>query len=341
MVRSISIKPIHYHLPLILAVILGLLNTTGVKAGETVQPKSYHRTQLLTGFTEARQTIEVSSEVVGKCLAIHADIGDLVPDSGILAEIDDTFIRLDIDANRLEVESIKRQLQTEKKTLARYTTLIDKNSSTEAKLDEVQLSVDLHEMKLKTLNNQFQNLQENLARHTITATREWTLIKRLVQPGEYIQPAQVIATIGDFSQLLLRFALSFNELQNLQQTKDISLYFPDLNLQTSGKIYRVSPTFTEATKKIPVDIIIDNNDQRTIRGGLRGEIQLKQQKNGTFTVPTSAVISRYDAHWIVKENNQRIRVLFLGVTDDGISAIISSKDITTSDRILTKIPESF
>jgi hypothetical protein len=40
-------------------------------------------------------------------------------------------------------------------------------------------------------------------------------------------------------------------------------------------------------------------------------------------VPLSAVIQRYNAHWIVKENNERLKVLFLGNTDDGKSAIIS------------------
>lgn len=311
-------------------------------ADETIQPKPYYRTQLLSGFTKARQTVRVSSEVAGKCIAFSAEIGAALPESGVLAEIDDTFINLDMQTNRLEIESIRRQLLTEKKMLGRYTTLIDKNSATQAKLDEVKLNVDLNEMKLKSLNTQYRRLHENLARHTITAPKDWILVKQMIEPGEYVVPGQAIASIGDFSQLLIPLALNYNELKMLRLKETIPLYFPDLELKTTAKIYRVSPAFTEATKKIAVDLLVENKDQlNSVRGGLRGEIYLQQQKEETFVLPISAVINRYDAHWVVKENRDRIRVLFLGTTDKGASAIISSGDLTLQDRIYATIPDFF
>lgn len=303
----------------------------------TVQPKAHRLTQLLSGFTQARQTIDISSEVGGRCVAVHGEIGTTIPESGILAKIDTTFIQLDIEANRIEVESIKRQLKTERKTLARYTTLINRNSATEATLDEVTLKVDLHEMSLKTLNNQYLRLQEKLSRHTITAPKGWTLVAKMIEAQEYIQPGQVIGTVGDYSQLIIQLALSHRELNNLQQQKEISVSFPDLDLLVPGTIYRISPTFSETTKKIPVDIIIDNrNQQPGLRGGLRGEIHLLKEKEKSFLLPISSIISRYNAHWVVKENNERVRVLLLGTIEDGTTAVISSKDINLEDKILKK-----
>lgn len=310
-------------------------------AEETVELKPYQQTQLLTGFTEAKQTINISSEVGGKCLTVHAEIGTTIPGSGVLAEIDTTFIKLDIQANRLELESVKRQLKTERKMLARYRTLINKNSATEATLDEVTLKVDLHEMELKTLDNQYLRLQENLARHTITAPGGWTLISRMIEPEEFIQPGQIIGSVGDYSQLIIRLALSNSELVNLRQQEDIALYFPDLKLETVARIFRISPTFNEATKKIAVDLIIDNDERLGLRGGIRGEVRLLKPKEESYLVPTSSLITRYNAHWLVKESGDKVRVLMLGSLDEGATAIISSSEIGLSDRVLKVPPENF
>lgn len=342
MPRSLLLHLINRHILLTLFLSFGSIYTTTVYASESVNPRPYYRMQLLSGFTKAKQTVQVSSEVAGKCLAIHAQIGTKVPKSGILAEIDDTFINLDMQANRLELESVQRQLQTEEKTLGRYTTLLEKNSATEAKLDEVTLRADLHEMTIKSLNSKYKRLQQTLARHTISAPVGWTLIERMIEPGEYVQPGETIANIGDYSELIINLALSYNELRTLRQQDTISLYFPDVDLETTAKIHRVSPTFAESTKKIPVELIIKNNhNENSIRGGLRAELYLKQKEEAAFIVPLSAVINRYDAHWIVKENNERIKVLLLGNTENNVSAVISSEALTESDKIYKTIPENF
>jgi hypothetical protein len=123
---------------------------------------------------------------------------------------------------------------------------------------------------------------------------------------------------------------------------NIELYFPDIDITTTATIHHVSPTFMATTKKIPVDLLIKNNSIKNgMRGGLRAELQLKQKEAAAFIVPLSAVINRYDAHWIVKENNERLKVLLLGNTEDGESAVISTTVLTESDSIFRTIPENF
>ncbi len=123
---------------------------------------------------------------------------------------------------------------------------------------------------------------------------------------------------------------------------EISLRFPDLDIEVPGQIYRVSPIFSETTKKIPVDLIVNaQHHNHILRGGLRAELQLKKQKSDTFILPASAVINRYDAYWIVNDNGDRTKVLFLGTADNGSSVIISSKELQKSDSVLAVIPEDF
>lgn len=116
---------------------------------ETIALAPYSRVVTLTGFTYPLTEMTVTSEVSGRCLAIYADSGDTLPPDGRLAEIDTTFIQLDIAANRIAREQTARQLAQEEKNLARYTTLLSQSSVPQAQLDEVALAADLHRIELK------------------------------------------------------------------------------------------------------------------------------------------------------------------------------------------------
>ncbi len=308
-------------------------------AEETVQIRPYQRQVTFTGFTRAKQQITISSEVSGRCLAIYGDRGDTIPDSGKLAAIDTTFIDLDLETNRLTRKKVARQLASERKTLKRYTTLHNRKSVPQATLDEVSLNSELHELSLKDLENEAARLQQRLERYTITAPPGWQVIERLTEPGEYIQAGQPVARLGNFQELLVPLALSFSELQALQQATAISLLLPDLNHRVPARLYRTSPAFDPISKKISVDLLLaarqEHLDQQ-LRGGMRAELQLQlRERTNIFVLPLSALISRYDAHWLVTPQQERVKVIFLGTCEEETLAIVSGENLSTKDRFLT------
>lgn len=314
-------------------------------ADDIIHPRPYQRKILLTGFTRAKQIMTVSSEVAGKCLKVFVDKGDNIPPSGQLAAIDSTFLVLDLRANKLAQEKIQLQLANERKTLERYTTLHGQKSVPQATLDEVSLNAELHQIALENLRNEQRRLEEQQTRYFIQAPPGWKVLERLVEPGEFVQSGQSIARLGDYRQVIVPLALSINELESLRQTQDIPLLLPDLNTTVSGKIYRISPGFDAKIKKIPVELILETSEVITpeiLRGGLRVQLHLNlQEKSNVFLLPLSAIIQRYDAHWVVRSDGKREKVIFLGTSQDGLSAIISAKDLSTQDKLLKTIPPDF
>ena len=343
--RTTSFKQKALNMLAVLLVILLHHPETPMAAEDIIQPQPYQRQILLTGFTRAKQIITVSSEVAGKCLKVFVDTGDSIPSSGQLAAIDATFIDLDIRANKLAQEKIQLQLANEKKTLQRYTTLHGQKSVPQATLDEVSLNAELHQIALQNLRNEQRRLEEQQARHIVQAPPSWQVIERLVEPEEFVQPGQPIARLGDYRQVIVPLALSINELESLRQIKDIAVLMPDLNTTLTGKIYRISPEFDATTKKVPVELILQTQSGPTsvmLRGGLRVQLHLSlQEKSSAFLLPLSAIIQRYDAHWVVRSDGQREKVLFLGISQDGLSGIISAKNLTTNDKLLKNIPVDF
>lgn len=294
--------------------------------------RPYSKVVNLTGYTQPFKEITVSSEITGRCLSVLADTGDVIEENRLVARIDSTFTKLDLAANSLAREEAERQLIEEERTLARYVTLIEQKSTPQARLDEVRLAADLHRIAQKKLNNEMKRLEEKLSRHTITAPPGWIVIEKFIEAGELVQSGQAIARLGDFNRLLIPLSVTFQELQALSRTTQLKIFLPDIKKYVPGKIYSSSPVFDPKTRKIEVKIEVSSSHPdlagHQLRGGMRAELSIESQTvTQSFLVPTSALIRRYDTHWLKKTDGDLIPVIVLGITEDGNSTIISGKQL--------------
>lgn len=341
--RITSARSTTHRFIFLLLLLLPVLHPAPAPCQETVELQPYLRTVTLTGFTYPLQEITITSEVSGRCLHFFVDIGETVSKKGQLAEIDTTFIQLDIEANRIAQEQTRRQLTQEEKNLARYTALLSQKSTPQAQLDEVVLAADLHKITLKKLHNEEVRLKEQLARHSLSAPPGWKLIERYTEPGEVIQAGKAVALLGDFRKLLVPLAVSYTELQDILLMSNLQIYLPDINETVATSIYRTSPLFDPKTRKIKIELAIDashNTPQNTLRGGMRAELQFAtKEKTGAFLVPSSALVNRYEAHWLVQPDGSRIQVVFQGNSRDRKFAIVSGNALHAGQRFLAK-PDS-
>jgi len=324
------------------AMLLVLVMTHSLHGRELVELHPYYRTVTLTGFTYPRQEVTVSSEVSGRCDAIYADVGDVIPDNGVLAEIDTTFIKLDIVANKVNQERAQRQLAQEEKTLARFTSLRRQESAPQAQLDEAELAADLNRIEITKLQNEARRLEEKLVRHTITAPAGWQLIERFIEQGELVQGGKSVARLGDFKQLLVPLAVSYGELLAIEKSSNLQIELPDLGLVLPATIYRTSPVFEPTTRKIQVELMIDTqahapdtNRQGIIRGGMRAQISFTSlEESNSFAIPASALINRYESQWLLKPDGTTVQVILIGMEDDGNIAIVSGEQLKAGQRYL-------
>ncbi len=319
----------------LLLLILTVFSSSPAVCQETVSLTPYFRNITLTGFTYPLTEMTVTSEVSGRCLAVFADIGDTLSADGRLAEIDTTFIQLDIAANRIAKEQTARQLAQEEKNLARYTTLLNQSSVPQAQLDDVALAADLHKIELKKLANNEHRLQEQLERHYLTAPAGWQMIERFAEPGEVIRAGEPVARLGDFRRLRIQYAATYDELQTILGQDNPQLYLPDLQLHVSATIHRTSPVFDPESRKIQVELLIRADNDQRLRGGMRAELQFaSDKKTGTFLVPTEALIGSYEANWLVQPDRSRVQVILQGYSEDRRFAIISGNGLRLGQLFL-------
>ncbi len=304
-------------------------------ASELVELRPYVRQISFTGFTRPIKELTVAAEIDGKYTSVVVDVGDRVEAAGVVAQIDSTFVELDITKNRIDQKRTERQLALERKTLARFENLINQKSTAQATYDEAVLRAEVLELTLRSLKNEEQRLRERLARHTLYGPVGWQVIERFIEPGEFIRQGEPVLKLGDFNSLVIPFLFTFEELRLLREMDALQLYIPDLERWVDAVIYRIAPDFDQTKRKIAVDLMIERNVVQTtanLRGGLRTRLMLKgKTEENSYRVPYSALISRYEAHWLLTPEGEQRKVILLGRSEDGKEAIINGNSLSKND----------
>lgn len=316
------------------------LNTTisSAKESQLVTVQAAFQSVILSGFTRARQSMPIASEVAGKITHIYADIGQPIPENGIFACLDKTFIDLDITATKNSIYQHAADLKFLSKQVERHKKLVKTNSAAISLYDDLirQKKNAYYEIQLAKINQQ--KLEETKNRHCIKAPKNWIITQRSIEVGQWIDMGTSIAQADNYNELMIPLTLTAEELEALQKKQDnFTIYLPEYKQEISASIARISPAFDQLSHKIQVDLFIQDTNSFH-RGGIRAELSLAiSDKLNTYFISSKALDERFEEVWLTRKNGEKIRVMLLSYLNDKV-AKISSAEIQMGDQFQLQQP---
>jgi multidrug efflux pump subunit AcrA (membrane-fusion protein) len=217
--------------------------------------------------------------------------------------------------------------------VSRYKTLVGGKTAAQKDLDDFIRLQAVAKDELQALRVQEMILREHLTRYAIKGPAGWRVIERFAEPGEWISVGQQVGTIGDFRTLMVPFALTEEEYGRLKErAKGLNLKFPDGRGAIPARISRVSPDFDPQTRKILVELQISGGLPE-MRGGVRLELNLRSpDPAGVVLLPRQAVMERYEEHFVLSPDAERIKVVYAGAADHGLVRVMSPR-LKPGDRV--------
>ncbi len=294
------------------------------------------RVKSLTGFTRPRVEMTLVSEESAMCIAVHADVGDTIGPNGLFVNLDPKFINLEIAQLKADIDRLKSDMSYYDKEADRYIKLVKKNTASQSELDLHIRNLNSAESLLRSTQLKLNVNEEHLRRYTLRAPAGWKVIKRYIEPGEWVTKGEKVAELGNFKTLLVPYALTVKELEKIESMGGkVTLDLPDINKSVVANLERISPDFDPESRKIDVDFEITSGDF-DFRGGLRTELKIEMvDPGGSVIVPASAVVKAYDDYFLVRPDGVRVKVLILGKTEDG-KLRASSRAVKAGQKFLLK-----
>jgi len=295
---------------------------------ETFTAQSAARQSALTGFTRARNLMTLVSEESGRVHKVVADVGDTLDEHGLFAELDTTFIELDLAQNRADQARLQSDVAYNKKEMERYESLVKSKNAAQSTLDN---NIALQQLRAKQIEERV--LMERMKRFSLLGPAGWKVVTRYIEPGEWITKGEKVAELGRYDVLLVPFALTSAEYRALRDKQQLELKLTDLDKTVTATVARVSPGFDPQSRKINVDLEITQGDFE-FRGGLRTELVIDlPDPGGAVLVPKSALVKAYEEYFLLTPDGERHRVVLLGGADDDMRRV-TSPDVKPGDRFL-------
>jgi RND family efflux transporter MFP subunit len=167
--------------------------------------------------------------------------------------------------------------------------------------------------------------QSTLAGYTtVTSPSNAIVVKRLVDPGVYVQTGTAIARVAVVDRLRLQANVAQRDLPGIRPGTPVDAKLPDGSL-VHGRVTSVSPLADLATHTAVVEAVVLNGRADLVPGGY-ARVTLHPHAShaaGGMRVPSSAIMgSGADASVWTYVNDAAHRVRVTVVSDDGTTAVV-------------------
>lgn len=286
----------------------------------------------IAGTVISHQDARISSEVEGR-IELLVEIGDEINEGEIIAKIDDTTIRMQLEEARAEISPIEAKLNFFNRQAERLNQLAKQNNAAKNRLDEVNSDRDQMRGELSMMNTRLAQARDKLNRTTILAPFNGVVAERFKEAGEW-------AKIGD--ELVRLVNTEATEIQGrIQQQsatfikKGDSIEVTDGQARTMATVRTLVPVGDDISRLY--EIRLDFDETAWLAGhAVRIKVPTAIPQN-VLVVPRDALVIRENTikvFRILEDNTAEAVYVKTGIANDMLIEVTG--DINEGDKIVVR-----
>jgi len=272
------------------------------------------------GKLEAKQYVDVGTQVSGQLKKIHVDIGYTVAKGQLLAEIDPRVYQAQVEAGEAHLNSLRAQLNQQKATavlaeqnLKRNQNLIAVNAVSQQALQETESQAAVARALMDSINAQIQETESNLkASRTnlgytkIYAPMEGTVTTLPTKEGQTLNANQTAPTVLQVANLdIMTVRAQVAEADVTRIKEKMPAYFTtlgDSERRWQGTVRQVQPSPEIVNDVVLYDVLIDvKNEGHKLMTGMTTQVFFIFGKADNALVVPAEVLTRR----VAKEDNDK------------------------------------
>jgi macrolide-specific efflux system membrane fusion protein len=243
------------------------------------------------GKLEAKQYVDVGTQVSGQLKVIHVDIGDTVKKDQLLAEIDPRVYQAQVEAGEARLNSLRAQLNQQKATavlaeqnLQRNQNLIALNAVSRQALEETESQATVARAQVDSINAQMKETESNLkaSRTNLSYTKIYapmagTVTTLPTKEGQTLnanQTAPTVLQIANLDLMTVRAQVAEADVSRLKP--GMPAYFTTLGnneRRWPGEVRQILPTPQIINDVVLYDVLIDvKNEGRKLMTGMTTQV---------------------------------------------------------------------
>ena len=286
--RSTRAKTLRKRLPLWVAAFAALAIAAGVGARQylskdaqagyrtaTVELGNLERTVTAVGSLKAKEYVDVGTQVSGRVMKIHVEIGDRVGKGDLIAEIDPTVYQSTVSKDRANLDNLKAQLGQQRaeaalaqQQLDRNTRMLQSKAVSQDTVDQAEAAAKVAYARIAATKAQIKAAEATLAGNIanlgytkIYAPMAGTVVSQSAVEGQTINSVQSAPVIAQVARLdVMTVWAQVAEADVIKIKEGMPGYFTTWgmpNRRWRGTVKQVQPTPTVKNDVVLYNVLID------------------------------------------------------------------------------------
>ena len=277
------------------------------------------------------------AEATGRVLAVYADTGDRVEEGAVLLRLDVGRTTSAVKAAQAALAQSEARLQQAERELERTERLVASGGLPEQRLDDARDTVRMSRASRDAARAEAKLARRGLTEAVVRAPFGGTVVERPIEVGEWASPGSALLTLADTSLLKARVLLDPREALDVEVGSAVeATVFARPGERFTGRVLRVGDVVNPQTRRLPVEIEIDDPDTR-LRPGLVGRFTVDTgEPRQVLRIAPEAVFERFGRQhvYVIKDGIAYRREVTLGpMRPDAIELLSGVED---GDVVVTK-----
>lgn len=332
---------------------------------EPIQKRTITQIVEATGTIEPINTVSIGSQVSGRIDEIFVDYNSHVEKGQLLAQIDTSLFKAQLQQAEANINNAKATLQKNKalldydtKTYHRYKNLYERNLVSKNDLDEAESAyksdlaqVSAARASIMQAEANYATASANMGYTKIVSPVKGIVISKEVEVGQTVaasfQTPTLFTVAEDLTKMQIETSVSEADIGKVAVGQDVNYTldgYPDLVFTGKVSQVRLSPTTESNVVTYTVIIEVENNEGKLLPGMTANVSIITGKKEDILTVPNVALkftvagnTQKYDKKGIwINKKGKPVRInIETGVSDDNYTEIISDK-IKEGDLVYTR-----
>jgi HlyD family secretion protein len=263
-----------------------------------------------TGTLEAVETVEVGTQVSGSVQSLGADFNAIVRKGQVLARLDPSLIRADVDRNRAnlaaaeaDVERFRVMFQDADTKLTRAQQLAARQLIPASDLDAAAVARRTAEAQVKAAAAQatqaratLKQAEVNLSKTVITSPIDGIVISRAVDVGQTVaaslQAPTLFTLAADLGRMQLKASIDESDVGSIREGQPVTFRvdaYPNDVFAGVVEQVRLNPT-VEQNVVTYAAIVSARNPELKLKPGMTASLSVEvARRDGVLRVPSSAL----------------------------------------------------
>jgi len=306
-------------------------------AVQTIHPEaaSHHTTLAAQGDIVAWEVMPMAAEMGGqRIVQIQADVGDRVKKGQLLALLDESFVKLEIDRLQAQTQQAAIALQQAKDNAERARQLQASAALPQQQIEAMLAEEQSATQQVHNLQAQLHSQQLRLARSRLLAPDDGVVLSKEVALGQVVGSGQVLFRLLRQGKLEWHARVGAGDVARITPGMKATLHVGKDSIH--GTVRTIQPDMNSRTREAQVYVSLDAEAAHGLLPGMfaRGSFDLGVQQ--AWRVPHAAVVMRDARSMVWKvEDSGLVRALPVAIVAQTADYMLLS-GIGAADAIVAR-----